>query len=276
MSLEARLARQLVREHPERAAVVLDRRQPGECADLLTGLPAAEVAPVLARLSPYQATAALEHAKPEAAARLLESMELDAAARILRRVGDRLRESVLEALSPARAETLRTLLRFAENTAGALMDPQVLALAEDLRVEEALVLIRESPSRARYNLYVVDREQVLVGVVNLRELHLARPQARLEEIMVRQPLRLEARAERARVVSHPGWREVHSIPVVDERGRYLGAVRYRTLRQLEEELLRGAGADVEAADALGDLFATGAAAVLDALTGSSGSPERKN
>jgi hypothetical protein len=53
--------------------------------------------------------------------------------------------------------------------------------------------------------------------------------------------------------------------VVDEDERYLGAVRYRTLRELEKQLLRGAGEERSTAEALGDLFATGAAGLLDAL-----------
>jgi hypothetical protein len=34
---------------------------------------------------------------------------------------------------------------------------------------------------------------------------------------------------------HPRWRELHTLPVVDDSGRYLGAIRYRTLRRLEVE-----------------------------------------
>jgi len=42
-------------------------------------------------------------------------------------------------------------------------------------------------------------------------------------------------------------------------------VRYRTPRELEEELLRGDSGDRDTAEALGELFAAGAAGLLDAL-----------
>ena len=267
MSLESKIARELVRAHPERAAMVLDRRRPEEIAQLIEALPPAIAAPMFARLSPYTGTAVFERLPAGPAAAVARELELDVAARLLRRVAEGRRAELFEILPADLVRTLQTLLRFPENSAGALMDPGVLALPEDITVRDALARVRESAEHARYNVYVVDRSQVLVGVINLRELHLARPQAALEEVMVKQPVRLDAHADRSRVVAHPGWREVHSIPVVDGGGCYLGAIRYRTLRQLEEELLGGAGADADAADALGDLFSTGAAAVIDALTG---------
>ena len=270
MSLESRIARELVDQHPDRTAVTLDRHGVPDTIAMLTSVHAKAAAEVLARLSLHHATDVLAAFAPEAAAELVDALDLDVAARLARRIPEDRREALLAELPAARRRTLQTLLGFAENTAGALMDPAVLALPSDLDVAGALERVRTVPEQARYNLYVVDREHRLVGVVNLRELLLAPGDAELVDVMVPQPARLNAGADRAQVVSHPGWREVHSIPVVDEHGAYLGAVRYRTLRQLEHELLRGAGGDASASDALGDLFATGAAAVVDALAGSTG------
>jgi hypothetical protein len=53
-------------------------------------------------------------------------------------------------------------------------------------------------------------------------------------------------------------------------GRYLGAIRYRTLRALEEDLFAQRAADANSAGALGQLFAAGAAGLLEALAGSGG------
>ena len=262
MSLESRIARELVDQHPDRAAVTLDRHGVPDTIAMLTSVHAKAAAEVLARLSLHHATDVLAAFAPEAAAELVDALDLDVAARLARRIPEDRREALLAELPAARRRTLQTLLGFAENTAGALMDPAVLALPSDLDVAGALERVRTVPEQAR--------EHRLVGVVNLRELLLAPGDAELVDVMVPQPARLNAGADRAQVVSHPGWREVHSIPVVDEHGAYLGAVRYRTLRQLEHELLRGAGGDASASDALGDLFATGAAAVVDALAGSTG------
>ena len=178
-----------------------------------------------------------------------------------------MRDAVLDGLDDERLRSLHALLAFPEDTAGGLMDPDVLALPAELPVAAALERIRREPSHARYNLYVVDEEQRLVGALNLRELLLAPVDAELADLMTPDPLHLAAEADRARVVSHPGWKEVHSLPVIDANGRYLGAIRYRTLRDLEQELLRPATGDTPPARAFGELLALGAAGALDAFAG---------
>lgn len=265
MSLESHLAQALVREHPARAAGVLERLGVEEAARALSRPDAAEAAAVLQRMSPQFAAAVLEALGVERSAELLESLPLDVASRLGRRLDGEGREAVLGRLSAQRVRAVRALLRFPENTAGALMDPNVLALPEDLTAKEAFERVRETPEHARYNVYVVDRDQKLVGAVNLRELFLARPRARLADLMAREPLRLQARDDRTLIVTHPGWREVHALPVVDETGAYLGAVRYRTLRVLEAELFGARAKDEDTQAALGQLFAAGAGALLDAL-----------
>jgi magnesium transporter len=266
-SLVNRLAQELIRLEPTRAAVALERLPANSSAALLEGVPPVQAAAVVSNMSPHGAVAVLESLPAPAAAAVIEGLDQDIASRVVRRLSEERRDAVLKHLPERAARPLQTLLEFSENTAGALMDPDVLAVSQDLTVEEARAKIRAMPDQARYNLYVVGSEQKLVGVVNLRELLLARGDAMVADVMIRDPLRLEAHADRSVVVAHPGWKQVHSIPVVDDRGCYLGAVRYRTLRQLEDVLLGRTEADTEAAEALGELFAAGASGLLDALTG---------
>jgi magnesium transporter len=190
------------------------------------------------------------------------------AALSLRSMAPSLREEVLAALPDRRSRALISLLRFPDGTAGALMDPEVLALPHDLTAREALARIREAAGNARYNVYVVDREQMLVGVINLHELLMARPGDRLSSLMQTSVHRLPARADRHAIVSNPGWQEVHALPVVDERGVYLGAIRYRTLRLLEEQLRGSRSTDDATARALGGLLRAGASAVVEAMVAS--------
>ncbi len=266
MSLERRLADQLVRQHPERAAAALERLGVEEATGLLARVAPRGAAPVLQRMSAHVAATVLGSFEAERIAELLEALPLDAASRLARRLPPELQEQAFERVGTRLARALHSLHRFPDGSAGALMDPNVLALPEDLSAREAVDRIRQDPENARYNIYVVDREQRLVGVVNQREILLAPPRARLADFMVRNPQRLDGRADRSAVVAHPGWREVHSLPVVDEQGAYLGAIRYRTLRELEDQLLGGAGEDLNVRAALGQLFAAGAGGLLDALT----------
>ncbi len=266
MALETRLANELIREHPGRAASALERASAAEGARVLRRVPVAQGAALLERLSPQHAADMLDALPDERVAALLEALPSGVASRLARRLREGRADALLEMLPARAARGIRALIRFPEQTAGALMDPNVLALPEGFTAREALERVREVPDQARYNLYVVDPEQKLVGAVNLRELFLAKRSAKLSDLMVRSPLALPASADRSVVVSHPGWKEVHSLPVVDEAGAYLGAVRYRTLRELEDQLFRGGHRDADMPAALGQLFAAGAAGLVDALT----------
>jgi magnesium transporter len=266
------MADHVLEHRPDHAARVLERLGLDETVRLLSRGGAESACALLPHLSPQFAGQVLERLDPERAARIVDALDLDLAGRLVRRLPPAARQALLEQINRSRKRAIEALLRFPENSAGALMDPEVLALPFHLNAREALARIRASAANARYNVYVVDDEQKLVGVLNLRELLQARPRTRLSDLMVRDPKRLLASNDRAAVLSHIGWKEVHALPVVDESGAYLGALRYRTLRELEKGLLSGRPNDAEASAALGSLLAAGAGALLDAL--SSGSPER--
>lgn len=266
MDLIANLAEELIERHPARAAVALETVDWEDAAQLLVRSKPSHAARVLTRMTPQLAARILGSFDEERMAASIEALPLDVAARVVRRVPEDRRAVVLDSLKPRRSRELASLLRFPEGTAGALMDPNVLALPETFTAREAMNRVRESAESARYNLYVLDSEQRLVGAINLRELMLARSKLRLADLMARNPQRLDARADRSEIVAHPGWREVHSLPVVDERGGYLGGLRYRTLRALEAELFSRNVSDSDAGVALGELFTAGAAAFFEALS----------
>jgi magnesium transporter len=267
MALVQNLADALMREHPARAVTALEVVEEAETARILARGSAELAGSILCRLSPSRGRSVLEHLAPQRAASALESIPTDDAARLLRRASANARNAILECLEPPRARSLRSMLRFPEGSAGALMDPEVLALPQELRVREALRRVRAAAAHAHYNLYVVDQAQRLVGVLNLRELLDARGSLALSACMVRSPRRIPATADRAAVVEHPGWRDAHMLPVVDDGDAYLGAIRYRTLRALEDELLHRDSPDASSSAALGQLFAIGTGGLIDALAG---------
>lgn len=267
MSLEKSLATRLLADHPDEAAAVLETLSEEAVASVLaeTGPPSA--AQVLARLAPHRAAAALSELPAPVAHEVVVHLGFDEAADMIRRMEPELRAAFVESLDPELVRPLNALLEFPERTAGSLMDSRVLALPVDVTAAEAIDQIRRAPENIRYNLYVVDREQRLVGVMNLRELLLADRKEQLGAIARREVLSIQGHEGLSAVLAHPAWREAHSLPVVDRRGVYLGAIRYRTWRRLEEESRRDAArAHATTADALGDLFSTGMVGVIGALT----------
>ena len=137
MSAELDIARQFIEDHPDEAAVVLEQVSFGEAASLLAVLDPSLASRAVGRISATLAVESLKLMDSAQAAGLLERLPLDYAARMLRRADTDTREVWLTTLPTERADMLRRKLKFPSGTAGALADPLVLALPEEMPISEA-------------------------------------------------------------------------------------------------------------------------------------------
>ena len=160
------------------------------------------------------------------------------------------------------------------------MDPEVLTAFEQEPVRQVLARLQRNPAHALYYLYVVADNQRLVGVVNMRELIGARPDALLASVCTRHVASIAASATRQTVVGHPAWGSVHALPVVDEAGQFVGVLRYETVRALERRQASDslASSGLQTASALGELFGLGLRGVFQwpASGTAGGSSERES
>ena len=76
---------------------------------------------------------------------------------------------------------------------------------------------------------------------------------------------IRADADRNQVSSHPAWLKYHSLPVVDKDKVFLGAIRYRRLRQLESETKMERKQGAETGRALAELYRVGLASLWHTL-----------
>lgn len=266
------LAKNFTLEHPSDAALILEAMTHDAAARYIEDLPPQSAARLLQTMVPSSAAPCVARLAPQCFAQVISLLPLDRAAGLLRRL-DSEQQRVLLTQAPASVATLLgRILRYPQNCAGALMDPQILALPQEISVSEALARVRQTAHHALYYLYVVDREQRLVGVLNLRELMLAPAKNNLGAVMHREVSSLTAFSDRTAIIDHPGWRNVHALPVVDDQGIFLGVLRYETLRRLESASKppTAAGDALSAVLTLGELCWVGLAGVMTDLTTSVG------
>jgi magnesium transporter len=263
VSLAERLLRRFAEDHPAEAAGLLGSQPPAEAAAILARLPEASAAALVARMAPASATAALAQLEPAKAAKLLEPLPAEQVAALLRRLDAAAREVLVAALPDA--FSVRRLLALPEGTAGTLMDPHALAVPVDVDLDEARRRVGRHSAHLALELYVVDRAQRLVGAADLREVLDASRRGPLAEL-VRELEPLRATADAATIAAHPGWAERGSLPVVDERGLFLGALRAERLRRLTHDAERGRSqAGHEALAALGELYWLGLSGLFTGL-----------
>jgi magnesium transporter len=267
MSLWRQLAAHLVELHPADAATVLASLPPADAAATLVDTEAGFVAAVLRVMPPHRAAAVLGAFADEQASAVVAALRPRVAALLLARLAPDARERALAALPAGEVDRIRRLLHARPRSASALMDPDALALPQRLTAQEALEVYRDSEGRGRYSLPVVDADLAFKGMVTLRDLMLADRGQRVSALMRTDAPAIRDDAEGWAIVRHPGWRVAQVVSVTTESGELVGAISYRAMRDLEDELrAESEGAEgLSTAQALGELFSTGLAGVVEAV-----------
>lgn len=274
MTSTQQVIQRFVDKHPRDSARIaggLSREQAGA---LLASLETPFAARLVEHVDGALAAASLETMDPTAAATITSALPLRVATAAIRRMSEAPREALLEALSAERATRLRTLLDFAPGTAGALMEPEALAISEDTTAGEALARVRSYADNVAHYLYVTDVGK-LKGAVSLRQLLAAPADATLSSIMASSPATLSPHESLEAVLAHPGWLQLVALPVVDDQGTFLGALRFATVRRLERELQQALGRrhSPQTGRALAELFGLAVSGAMEWPTALLGSAE---
>ncbi len=159
------------------------------------------------------------------AAQLLDHMEPDEQADLIAQLPEELRENLLKRLTPANQEEALQILQYPENTAGRIMTTEYISLNPKNTVRDAIRNVKEGlPTRERYwHVYVLDRGNIVRGVLSLRELLLADENRPLGEIMNDQVISVDPMTDQEQVARLISKYDLLSIPVVAD-GKMLGVV----------------------------------------------------
>ena len=223
--------------YPAEAARIIDGRPQREAVQLLQSKPPETAAKVFQRMTPDVAAEILPQMEPALSSRILTVLEPSYAAALLARVEKEHREGLLNSLEPAVAKEMRLLMSYPADSAGALMDPQVMTFHPDNTVKEARARLRASRGKRVYDVFLVDPESRLVGAIPLQDIVLESPNRRLEELSSGVPVSINAMATRDEVVDIMNQRRLAALPVIDTEEKLLGVIRHDALVAAAQEEL---------------------------------------
>jgi magnesium transporter len=238
--------------------------RPADIADILEQLDVEDAGAMLERLDTEIAADALNEVEatlqyellseldPERASDLLEMLPPDDAADILADLPAAEVERLLSLMPANESQPIRDLLRYGAETAGGIMTTEVLSLAQELTVEEALVYLRQHSAHLEmvYYLYIVDSATHLVGVVSLRELVVAEPTTHLQDLMDSDVLKVTTDTDQEKVAQLISKYDLLGVPVVDSDNHLVGLVTVDDVidvlhEEQAEDFSEIAGASVE-------------------------------
>ena len=236
MKAELQMATQMCRSFPEDTARTLEKLPLEDSIGFFQEAPYDAMALVLPKMEMQYVKRLCDNLPIDTFSRILETISSTEIASLLRRTEDKRRQKILHELPSKLRRSVDLLLHFPEDTAGALLDPNVSAFPEDLTVRETIARMRRGHAKKREGyVFVVDRDKFFQGIIHLRDLISSPGERLLTNVMQTNVDRIPARAERSQILSHPGWRSYHALAVVDSIGRFLGIIDYATLRRLETE-----------------------------------------
>jgi magnesium transporter len=217
---------QLDKLHPADLADILEDLDYKKRADFIEDLDVETAAEAFAEMEPDTQMEIIEHLGSEQAADLLEEMPPDEAADLLGELPEEKADELLNLMEPEEAQEVRELMEYEEGTAGALMTTEFIALPPDLTVAEAFPRLRKLAAEAEtiYYLFILDESENLLGVVSLRELLIAEPEAKLADLMQTRLITVLPEDPDERVTELIDKYALLAIPVVDESGKMEGII----------------------------------------------------
>jgi CBS domain-containing protein len=212
--------------HPADLASIIADLAPRDRAGIVATLGDEALADVVEELEPEDQVDLLEGLSPERAADILEEMSPDDAADLVADLDQDTRDSILRYMEREEAEEVQELLGYPEDSAGGLMTTEFVALDERLTASEAIDRLRELEPDAEtiYYVYVTDEDGRLVGVLSLRDLIVARPDARIGDVMIREPVAVAVTADEDEVAEVVAHYNLLAVPVVNEQQHLIGIV----------------------------------------------------
>jgi magnesium transporter len=244
----------LAQIHPADIADLIDSIVDEEKRKLLFSLLDIEAASeVIVELSEDARKDILKEIKNERLANIVEELPSDEAADIIADLPQEKAEKILAHISSEDSAEVKALLKYPEETAGGLMQTEILALPADITVEEATQKLRELTEETEeefHNIFIIDEQKRLVGVVPVHRLIIARPDQSLRQIMNPPEAIIYVDEDQEEVAKKFQKYDLVTAPVVDKNGVLLGRITIDDIvdvieEETSEDFYRLAGTDVE-------------------------------
>ena len=181
---------------------------------------------VIGELSEELSGEILQEMESHEVASITQGLDPDDIADILQQLPEKFIPEVLQAMSEQDRLRVESVLNFAEDTAGGLMNTDTITVRPDITLDVVLRYLRrheELPSITD-NIFVVDRKDSLLGILPLSKLLTSSPNITAREIMVTRGDSIFADMEDSKVARLFKKNDWVSAPVIDQKHKLLGRI----------------------------------------------------
>ena len=212
--------------HPSEISDLLESMESSNRAELFERLDAKKRGEVLSESSVSIRNSLLEFVDPEGFINETSSLEPDDLADIIQDLPEPMADQVLLSMDAQNRNRVAESLHYPSDTAGGLMNVDVLTVRPDVEVDVVLRLLRRfGPVPENQNqLFVVDRSNKLVGSVMLLNLLMAEPEIRIGDLMQKVGIPINAFTDAREVTLIFERYDLIEAPVINEDNKFLGFI----------------------------------------------------
>jgi magnesium transporter len=208
-------------------AEVLDEVNFEEAIYIIKLLDSEKTSEVLTELDEDTRENILENLSAKEIAEEVGEMDSDDAADIIGELSPERQKRVINALEDAElAADIKELLSYGDNTAGALMAKELVKVYETWTVAGCMRRIRGQAQEVTrvHSIYVVDKEDKLVGRLSLKDLIMAKSDQKIADISKAKVDAVNVNEEEEAVAKIMLKYDLEAIPVVDDNTVLLGRI----------------------------------------------------
>jgi magnesium transporter len=168
---------------------------------------------------------------------LFEELDPDDRARLTEELPAKVAHRLLAGLSPNERRLTATLLGYPEDSAGRLMSPEIASLRAGMTATAALERLRRIGHSAEtiYALPVTDDRRRLLGMLGLRDLVLADPDALVGDLMDTDVYSARVDTDQEQAARLIREADLLALPIVDSEDRLVGVVTVDDAMEVLEE-----------------------------------------
>lgn len=217
-------------------------------------------ADVLMELDEEDRLKLIEHMPAEEIAKQIDHLDTDDAVDLIQQLDEEERDEILSHIDDVeQAGDIIDLLKYDEDTAGGLMGTEMIVVNENWSMPECIKQMRLQAEDMDeiYNVYVVDNDDKLKGVLPLKELITHPSVSKIKHVMEADPVSVRAEMPLDEVALDFEKYNLVAMPVVDSIGRLLGRItvddvmdHVRESSERDYQLASGITNDVDADDSV--------------------------
>ncbi|OUU75251.1 MAG: magnesium transporter [Methylococcaceae bacterium TMED69] len=212
--------------HSSEISDLLESMESNNRVELFERLDAEKRGEVLSELSVSIRRALLKFVGPEGFINETSSLEPDDLADIIQGLPEPMADRVLLSMDAQNRDRVAESLHYPSNTAGGLMNVDVLTVRPDVEVDVVLRFFRRfGPVPENQNqLFVVDRSNKLLGSVMLLNLLMAEPEIPIGDLMQKVSIPINAFTDAREVTLIFERYDLIEAPVINEENKFLGFI----------------------------------------------------